>query len=65
MAGIPHPGPQSTPPPLQRFALPEITTPGKVQPMVKYATPYIEPFDPHLKPVDLEEYRNMFKKKEQ
>jgi len=65
MAGIPHPGPQITPPPLQRFALPEITTPGKVQPMVKYATPYIEPFDPHLKPVDLEEYRNMFKKKEQ
>jgi len=65
MAGIPHPGPQITPPPLQRFALPEITTPGEVLPMVKYATPYVEPFDPHLKPVDLEEYRNMFKKKEQ
>jgi hypothetical protein len=64
MAGIPHPGPIVTPVPLQRFQLPEITTPGEVQPMIKYAKPYIEPFDPHFKPVDLKEYRNMFKKKE-
>ena len=61
MSGIPHPGPVVTPAPRVFARLPEITTPGEVQPMVRYAKPYVEPFDPHFKPVDLAEYRRMHK----
>jgi hypothetical protein len=64
MAGLPHLGPTVTPAPRVFAQLPEITTPGEVQPMVRYAKPYVEPFDPHFKPVDLAEWRKMFKKEQ-
>ena len=62
MAGIPHPGPQVGMAPPSRLALPSSTGAGEAQPMIRYAKPYVEPFDPHFEPVDLNEYRGQLKK---
>lgn len=62
MSGIPHPGPQVGMAPPSRLALPSSTGAGEAQPMLRYAKPYVEPFDPHFKPVDLNEYRGQLKK---
>jgi uncharacterized membrane protein len=56
-AGIPERNPVRVPPaPLKPLALPASTSPGSPQPMIRYAKPYAEPFDPHFKPVDIPEY---------
>lgn len=56
MAGIPHPGPQITPSPAQPPLLPATSSAGEIQPMIRYATPYVEPYDPGLKPFSPSEY---------
>jgi hypothetical protein len=57
MSGIPHPGPQVGMAPPTRLALPSSTGAGEAQPMIRFATPYVEPYDPHFKPLDVEEYK--------
>jgi hypothetical protein len=65
MNGIPERNPVRTPTaPLQQFQLPASTEGGPVKPMVKYARPYVEPFDPEFKPTDLKEWVKTPKKKE-
>jgi hypothetical protein len=65
MVGLPHPGPSVTPAPLERLQLPASTGAGEAQPMVRYAKPYVEPYDPHLRPLDVEDYQRFAPKKKE
>ena len=58
MNGMPERNPtRVTPPPVfPRGLLPSAASEGEPQPMFRFARPYQEPFDPHFKPVDLEDY---------
>ena len=56
MAGTPHPGPQVGMPPPSRLALPSSTGASTAQPMIRYATPYSEPYDPGMVPFSKPEY---------
>lgn len=52
-----------TPPPEQpRGFLPSKASAGEPLPMIRYAPPYQEPFDPHFRPADLNEYKNQLRK---
>jgi hypothetical protein len=65
MVGLPHPGPSVTPAPLERLQLPASTGAGEAQPMVRYAKPYVEPYDPHFRPLDVEDYQRFAPKKKE
>ncbi len=52
----PFPPPVVTPPPMAHRFLPAEASSGEPQPMLRYARPYVEPYDPELKPVNLAEY---------
>ena len=58
MNGIPEINPtRVTPQPMSpRGLLPSAASEGEPKPMFRFARPYQEPFDPHFKPVDLEDY---------
>jgi hypothetical protein len=47
-----------TPPSPRRLGLPSSSSSGEAQPMIRYATPYTEPYDPHLIPFSQPEYLN-------
>ena len=56
MSGLPHRGPQVTPVSPQRLGLPASASGGEAQPMIRYATPYAEPYDPQMTPFSPPEY---------
>jgi hypothetical protein len=45
-----------TPPPPTFRALPAETQASEPQPMIRYARPYVEPYDPKFSPTNIEEY---------
>jgi hypothetical protein len=57
MNGIPERNPiRVTPAPSGHPLLPASASQGEVQPMIRYATPYAEPYDPGLRPFSPPEY---------
>jgi hypothetical protein len=57
MNGIPERNPvRVTPQPAGHPLLSAATTGGDAQPMIRYATPYAEPYDPGLRPFSPPEY---------
>ncbi len=55
IAPIEHPIRVTAPPPTFR-ALPAATSATEPQPMIRYARPYVEPYDPKFSPTNIEEY---------
>jgi hypothetical protein len=63
MNGMPERFPtRVTPEPMAHRLLPAQTNAGEAQPMLRHAMPYVEPFDPELRPTNLNEYSGQLRK---